>query len=309
MIVGLGLCQSAFTQSSSHRSLTIPLNNWTSQRVLSLAIGQTLAKHNYHITYQDISVNDQWGALRQGIIHFQLEVWQQSMEMATQRFFEQGYIVDLGKHQAVSREDWWYPLYVEELCPGLPDWQALNQCSSLFSAKTGNKGTYFSGPWQYLDADIIRALNLNFTIERFDDDLTLVKKLKKSVVQQQAIVLLNWSPNWTDSRIDGKFVEFPDHTKQCEQEPSWGINPDYVHDCGNIKQGWIKKAAWPGLAKYQPCVHQFIGNLEFNNTMISEAAAYVIADGLTESQAAQKWQATYAKEIKHWLANTCIAQS
>ena len=43
--------------------------------------------------------------------------------------------------------------------------------------------------------------------------------------------------------------------------------------------------------------------------MISEAAAYVIADGLTESQAAQKWQTTYTKEIKHWLANTCIAQS
>ena len=26
-------------------------------------------------------------------------------------------------------EEWWYPLYMKEQCPGLPDWQALNDCA------------------------------------------------------------------------------------------------------------------------------------------------------------------------------------
>lgn len=29
--------------------------------------------------------------------------------------------------------EWWYPAYMEERCPGLPDWTALLDCADAFS--------------------------------------------------------------------------------------------------------------------------------------------------------------------------------
>jgi hypothetical protein len=30
-------------------------------------------------------------------------------------------VIDAATHDAKTREDWWYPSYVEDVCPGLPD--------------------------------------------------------------------------------------------------------------------------------------------------------------------------------------------
>ena len=30
-------------------------------------------------------------------------------------------------------EEWWYPTYMKEKCPGLPNWEALNDCAEAFS--------------------------------------------------------------------------------------------------------------------------------------------------------------------------------
>ena len=65
---------------------------------------------------------------------------------------------------AVTREEWWYPTYVEEHCPGLPDWEALAACSEMFArADSGGKGVYVDGPVEWLhDPARIDALGMNF---------------------------------------------------------------------------------------------------------------------------------------------------
>src|SRR3546814_6777684 len=65
-----------------------------------------------------------------------------------------GRMVDLGSHNATTRDDWWYPEYMEEICPGLPDWQALNACADKFAApETAPKGRYLAGPVDWIKQD------------------------------------------------------------------------------------------------------------------------------------------------------------
>jgi glycine betaine/proline transport system substrate-binding protein len=42
-----------------------------------------------------------------------------------------------------AKEEWWYPEYMVEKCPGLPNWEALKEeaCAEAFStAETAPKG-------------------------------------------------------------------------------------------------------------------------------------------------------------------------
>ena len=288
------------------KKVIIPLNNWTSQRVLSKVVGHLITQLGEKVEYQNISAQDQWGALRQGLVHLQIEVWQASMSQDFNMMVDKSYIEDIGTHSAIGREEWWYPEHVEHQCQGLPDWKAMNNCSHIFSDKSQNdKGIYYTGLWDFGDADIIRALNLQFTITRLSDDKALWKKLKTAVNEKKPIMLLNWTPNWTDVRIKGKFVNFPTYSIECESDPSWGLNNTLTKDCGNPKKGWIKKAAWTGLKTQWPCVYQLMKNINLNNEMIAEASALVIADGHSEDEAAGLWMDKYNKHISSWLNLSC----
>jgi len=287
-------------------SIILPLNEWASQRVLSRVVGNMIQQLNIPVQYQEIGVADQWGALRRGMVHIQIEVWQPSMAKPFEQMVDKGYISDLGTHKAVVREEWWYPDYVSDFCPDLPSWQGLNKCAAIFSANyQSNKGVYYTGPWDYGDAELIRALELNFVIERLKDDKALWRELARANETSRPIVLLNWTPNWTDARIEGQFVEFPPYTPECESDPQWGINKFLTKDCANPKNGWLKKAAWPELKFKWPCVYKLVKNIDLNKSMISEAAALVIADGHDEARAASLWMTKFERQWRSWVPQSC----
>lgn len=44
-------------------------------------------------------------------------------------------------------ETWFYPVYMRDKCPGLPDWKALNECAEMFtSPDTFPKGRFVDYP-------------------------------------------------------------------------------------------------------------------------------------------------------------------
>ena len=296
----------SFNLVAAVKPVAIPLNKWSSQRVISTAFGQVLEQKGWQVKYQNIDADSQWGALSRGVVHFQIEVWQPSMAHPYEKFVKTGHIIELGTHSVTIREEWWYPKYVEALCPELPDWRALNRCWRLFSdTADSKKGIYYSGPWDYSDGDIIRALDLNFTIERLPDSQAIWAKLAAAFDKQQPILLLNWSPNWTDRHIKGEFIEFPPYTPECEQEPSWGINKRLAKDCGNRKGNLLKKAAWSGLERHAKCVMLMLQRLDLNHEMIVEAASLSVVQNFSDKDAAQLWRQTFGDAIAPWTSLPC----
>ncbi len=305
---------SLFTQTSGFASgipeNTTPIrlitNNWSSQIVMAKILGKIYQEKGYRVEYKELSSKDQWAHLHRGLEHVQVEVWQGTMAEDFAKARAWGQIVEVGTHDAKTREEWWYPTYVEELCPGLPDWQALRECASLFSHKsTAPKGRYVAGPWEKPERARVRALEMDFIVKpvKAADDLWV--ELGKAYAQKEPIVLFNWSPNWIEDRFEGKFIEFPDFDPKCESDPNWGVNPDRIQDCGNPKNGWLKKVAWVKMEQTWPCAHAILEDLNFNNAMISKIAAFVDADGLSYDQAADKWILENQSVISQWGAKSC----
>lgn len=288
----LGISDARAQVPESSEPIKIVVNNWTSQLVLANISGELLKKMGYSVAYAPSHTQLQYSAIGNGDMHFQVEVWEGTMAVPFESQVERGRMVDAGSHDATTREDWWYPNYVEDLCPGLPGWEALDKCAqALASEETGGKGRYLAGPtdWEKPDQERIKALGMNFMVVNAADASQLRAELEAAVQEKKPIILFNWSPNWVEAQYPGKFVEFPDHDPDCESDPSWGINPELPYDCGNPKSGWLKKGVWAGMESTWPCAFELIKSINFTNAQISAAAALVDVEGLKPDQAALRW--------------------
>ena len=126
--------------------IKIVTNNWTSQVVLSHVVGGVLKAQGVNVEFKSSDTQLQFTAIASGDMDFQVEVWEGSMHESFQKSLKSG-AVDYGPHNAVTREDWWYPSYMNERCPGLPDWKALDKCAAMFAtAETGKKGRFVGPP-------------------------------------------------------------------------------------------------------------------------------------------------------------------
>ncbi|GAA3921567.1 ABC transporter substrate-binding protein [Litoribacillus peritrichatus] len=304
-IVLIALLLTCINTRANDQPIRIITNNWTSQVVLSKVTGELFKSLGYQVEYISSATSDQWGALVYGAGHVQVEVWEGTMSDVFNRLVAEGSIVDAGTHDAKTREDWWYPAYVEDICPGLPDWRALKACSKLFSTSGEGRGIYFAGPWEKPDEARIRALDMGFNVKILANGDDLWVELKKANAIKKPIVLFNWTPNWVESRFEGAFVEFPVHARECETDPEWGENPNYLYDCGNPKGGWLKKAAWKGMEKTWNCAYRTLKNISFNNQQIASASALVDVDKLSYEQAVRTWLDQNKDVWVNWIPEGC----
>ena len=113
-------------------------NNWSSQKVLARVAQQMLEQIGYKAELVTLDTQSQFAAMGTGDAHIQMEVWEGSMNASFMKEVEAGRMIDGGSHTATTREEWWYPNYVEEVCPGLPDYKALNDCAEK-AVDAGNR--------------------------------------------------------------------------------------------------------------------------------------------------------------------------
>ena len=218
-------------------------NNWTSQLVLSTVVGEVLKGMGYNVEYKSSDTQLQYQALANGDMDFQVEVWEGSQRDSFEKALAGG-AVDLGAHDAITREEWWYPKYVSDVCPGLPDWKALDACAAKFAtAETGAKGRFVGPPadWGKHYSERIQALKMNFQEVAVGQAATLWAELQAAYDRKEPVVLFNWTPNFIEAKFEGEFVEFPDYDKACHDDPKWGMNPDAVFDCGAPKKGYLEE--------------------------------------------------------------------
>jgi glycine betaine/proline transport system substrate-binding protein len=283
--------------------IIIPIHNWTSQIVMSNVVGQLFEKIGYQVKYVTTDSQSVYESVRIGAVHLEMEVWEASFADAFNAAMDKGGILDVGNHSAVTRQDWWYPAYVADLCPGLPDYKALEKCYELFvTPETEPNGRYLDGPvnWQH-DTGRIEALGMHFSTVNAVTVSSLWAELETAAKSQVPIVLFNWSPNFTDAVYGGAFIEFPAFDSACKSDASWGINPDATNDCGNPAGGYLKKVAWDGMPRKWPAAYKLLTRIDFTTFMIGTMSKLVDTDGLQHDQAAAKWIADNETVWSDWL--------
>ncbi len=294
----------AFAEDSKD-PIIIPTHNWSSQIVMSHVVGQIFESIGDNVEYVSTDSQAVYESVRLGDATLELEVWEGAFGVAFNEALAKGGLHDAGDHNAVTREDWWYPSWTKESCPGLPDWEALNACAAKFATpETGDKGRYLGGPvdWLKHDAERVEALNMDFVVVNAGSASALWAELASAEKDKRPVVIFNWTPNFVEALYPGEFVEFPTYFEGCKDDASKGPNPDKTYDCGNPPNGYLKKAAWDGMKEKWPHAYEILTKISFTNAQIAEMAKLVDIDEMEPEDAATEWLKTNEPVWKSWTS-------
>ncbi|MEM6305024.1 MAG: ABC transporter substrate-binding protein [Pseudomonadota bacterium] len=283
----------------------IPIHNWSSQIVMSNVVGQMYEEMGLAVEYITTDSQAVYESVRLGDVTLELEVWEGAFGASFREAMSKGGIVDVGDHEAITREDWWYPSWTAEACPGLPSWEALNDCAALFATpETGANGMYLDGPvdWLKHGQERVAALGMDFTVVNAGSAAALWAHIAAAEADKTPIVVFNWTPNFAEAVWPGEFVEFPEWEAGCDTDPAVGPNKDALFDCGNPANGYLKKAAWEGMEAKWPSAYCMLEQVSFTNAQIAEMARLVDIEELEPEEAAEEWLAANEEVVAPWKA-------
>lgn len=294
----------AFAQDSSD-PIVIPTHNWSSQIVMSYVVGNLFESMGNNVEYVSTDSQAVYESVRLGDVTLELEVWEGAFGVAFSEALAKGGLHDAGDHNAVTREEWWYPLWTKDSCPGLPSWEALNECAAMFATpETGDKGRFLGGPvdWLKHDAERVEALGMDFVVVNAGSAAALWAEVAAAERNMRPVVIFNWTPNFVEAVWEGEFVEFPAYFEGCKDDPALGPNPDATYDCGNPADGYLKKAAWDGMEEKWPNAYQVLRSISFTNPQIAEMAKLVDVDEMEPEDAALQWIEDNKDVWQPWLS-------
>ncbi|WP_294612081.1 ABC transporter substrate-binding protein [uncultured Roseovarius sp.] len=304
-LVGLGVTGAAFADAESQEPIKLTLHDWSGQLLTTTIMGKVLAEAGYNVEYVQADYIAQFAGLKSGDLHVAMEIWETTGREAMDEATATGNVVNMGETGMKAIEEWWYPSYMEEVCPGLPDWKALNDCSREFSTpETGSMGRYLGGPvtWGGFDEERIEALEMDFEVVHAGTDAALFAELESAYQRKAPIVLWIYSPHWAPTKYEGSFVKFPAYTTECYEDPSWGGNPSLAYDCGK-PTGPIWKVAWAGLEETWPGAAKAVEAFTISNEDMGAMVGEVDLNGKSVDEVSDAWLAANKDTWSAWIAD------
>ncbi len=282
--------------------IILTIHDWTGQYITTHIMGRVLEKMGYNVQYQQADYIAQFAGLESGDLHVAMEMWETTGKQAMDASLATGNTVDLGETGMKAIEEWWYPLYMKERCPGLPDWKALNACAEAFATpETSPRGRYLGGPvtWAGFDDERAEALGLDYEVVHAGTDAALFAEVQSAYERKAPILAWIYTPHWAPIKFKGEWVNFPRYNDACYEDPSWGMNPKMAYDCGKPR-GWIKKVGWKaGEAKW-PCAYRAVRNFMLDNQSMGEMIGEVDLDGKKVDDVVDAWISNNESTWRKW---------
>jgi glycine betaine/proline transport system substrate-binding protein len=283
--------------------IKLALNEWTGQHITTYIAGEALKRMGYTVEYITAGYYPQMQALTDNSITATLEIWSSNIGDNWQKALDTGKVEELGDLGLTPRESWMYPAYMEEQCPGLPSWEALNDCAEVFAtADTFPKGRFLDYPveWGTTNVDRIKALAMNFDSQPAGSEGAILAELKRATAKQEPLVLMFWSPHWYHALQEMKIVELPDYEPGCHDDPAWGINPDATYDCDWDDSAHIDKMGWIGLKDKWPGAHKLLTRYTLDNTTQETLMHAVDVEGNDALKVVNAWLDENEATWKPW---------
>jgi glycine betaine/proline transport system substrate-binding protein len=295
----------AMAAPESTDPIRITLHDWTGQLITSQLMAEVLKKAGYNIELVTADYLAQFAGLETGDLDLAMEIWATTGQEALDAAVATGKVENFGETGMQAKEEWWFPEYMKEKCPGLPDWKALLEpaCAEAFStAETAPKGRYLSGPvtWGGFDEERVSALGLPFEVVHAGTDAALFAELESAYQRKAPIMLWIYAPHWAVAKYQGEWVNFPEYTPECYADASVGLNPNEAYDCGK-PHGAIWKAGWAGLKDKWPGAYKAVKAFTIDNAEMGAMITEVDLNGKTVQDVADTWMAANEARWSAWI--------
>jgi len=293
-------------KAASSDPIRIPVLNWSSQVVMANVIGQVYEELGYNVELVPAESASRYEAVRNGDLQLAHETWQSTMAKPMYEAMDKGGLIDAGSHAAPTLEDMGVPNWVIEqnLCPGLPSWEALKSadCQKNFAtADSGGKGRWLEGPYEW-HTDVmpnrLKGLGLDdqWMVKFAGSADALWAELAAAKKEGRGTVIFNWTPNFTDAE-GFTFIEFPAFSQGCRIEDGGSVE---TTGCGS-PIGWLKKAANIKFPLTHPSAYKFLTKMEATAGQIGEMANNVDNLGMTHADAATAFISNNRGAVDEWL--------
>ena len=275
-MVSAGAGPAAAQVPESEDPIIIGINEWTGQHITSYIAGHVLEEMGYNVEYKTAAVLPMGTAVADGNITLGLEYWDNNLGEWVPKLLEEGKVEDLGTLGLDAREGWLYPRHVEELCPGLPGWEAFLGCAEVFStAETFPDGRFVEYPadWSDRATRLIVSEGLPFQAIPAGSEGALVAEFKAAVAKNSALVMMFWAPHWL----------------LFEHEYGWVDMPGDLVDKGSLQKPRVFKIGWPGMKDKWPVAWRFVTSFQLNNQIQEYLMGRIDRDGEDAVQATREW--------------------
>jgi glycine betaine/proline transport system substrate-binding protein len=289
----------------SDQPIKIVMMGYSGDNIIMYIYGELIQKLGYKVEYTPADYLGQFAGLETGDLHIGSPGWDTTAKAALASAFATGKVLNMGDMGIPVQEDWWYPLYVKEVCPGLPDWTALKEpgcVAALSVAETTPKARFLSGPieWGGYDKERIASLGLEFDVINAGSDGALTAEFVAAIKRKQPIVGWTWEPFWIPALYEGEFVKWPDYEDACYNDPKWGINPDLAYDCARPKGG-MWKTAWAGGEAVWPKAYDVWRKFKLDTKTMGQLVYKSDVEGVPTLEVAKQWIDENEAVWKAWL--------
>ncbi|MDP2123403.1 MAG: ABC transporter substrate-binding protein [Parvibaculum sp.] len=290
-------------EPESKDPIKLTLHDWSGQLITTNIMAEVLKNGGYNVELVQADYLAQFTGLKTGDVHVAMEMWETTGREAMDEAIATGTVENFGETGMEAVEEWWYPAYVKEKCPGLPNWEALNDCADVFAtAETAPKGRYLGAPvtWGGFDDERVEALGLNYEVVHAGTDAALFAELQSAYDRKAPILLWVYAPHWAQIKFEGEWIEFPTYTPECYSDPAWGSNPDMAYDCGKPR-GPIWKVGWAGVKDKWPGAYNAIKAFNISNDEMAAMIAAVDLDGAALDAVVADWMSENEERWSAWL--------
>lgn len=291
---------------ASEGEIVLAKMNWTNQMVNTEMARRVLTAMGANVTVQALDDTTVFAAMAKSDNMVDMVVFRPTAQKFWDEYVtEQKTVAQIGETGYETVEGWYVPTYViegdsergiEPVCPGLPDYRAINDCAAAFATpSTDGKARYLAGDpaWEPLfgDKERIKNLGLNVMQEYAGSEASLVAEFKRALDRGEPVMGLMWNPHMLFAKYDLTLVEMPSYSNEC-----WGTTYACAWETASnsIVASAEFSAGHPGATKF---FEEYSLSADQNN----EIMLRIEEEGLTVEEAVDEWMKANESVWQSWI--------
>ena len=284
--------------AASAEPIKIAINEWTGQALSAHIAGSVFQEMGLDVEYVTAGAVPQFAAFADGSLHVNPETWSNNLGDIFPKAVESGDLIVVGNLGLEPKEGWFYPPYMEEKCPGLPDYQALYDCAQAFAAAdTFPNGRLIAYPadWGTRTVDLVKALDLPFQAVAGGSEGAMLAEMKAAVAAEQPMLMMFWQPHWIFAETDLNIVTWDRYSADCES------GPQSRGDACGFAQAEVQKISSKGFKEDNPEAYAAYEKMTLSNDVQNALIAKVDNEGMSVEDAVSGWMDENETTWKAWI--------